>query len=246
MRVDMEVHQRTRILIGEEGLSKLKSSSLIIFGLGGVGGAAAEHLCRAGVGQLTIVDSDVVKESNLNRQIIALKSTVGRKKAIVLAERLADVAPDCVITPTVEFFSADNAELFDLASYDFILDCIDSLNPKIELISRAVNAGLRIITSAGAGGRLDPEGVRVTDLFETRNCPLARVMRKRLRARGINSPIPTVNTEALPLTPSAPLEPEELGRGRPRTPVGSISYLPPIFGAVMAGYVIRQLLQKPL
>ncbi|PLX46184.1 MAG: tRNA threonylcarbamoyladenosine dehydratase [Deltaproteobacteria bacterium] len=242
----MDAHQRTKILIGEDGLSKLRGASAIIFGLGGVGGAAAEHLCRAGVGRLTIVDSDVVKESNLNRQIIALRSTIKRAKALVLAERLADVDPKCTVLPIVEFYSAESADRFDLASYDFVLDCIDSLNPKVELISRAMGVGARIITSAGAGGRLDPEGVRVSDLFETRNCPLARVMRKRLRSRGVSGPIPTVNTQAPPLEPSAPLEPEELGRGRARTPVGSISYLPPIFGAVMAGYVIRELLQKPL
>lgn len=241
----MDMHERTRMLIGEKGLKKLSEASVIVFGLGGVGGAATEFLCRAGVGAITVVDFDKVKESNLNRQLIALRSTVGRPKAEVITERLREINPGCAVTPVEDFFAPDTAENFDLPAFDYVLDCIDSLNPKVELIVRCKTLGVPLVVSTGAGGRIDPTGVRVSDLFATRNCPLARHLRKRLRSRGISGPIPAVHTDT-PALVSEPLEPkaEDFHRGRARSPVGSISYLPVIFGAVMAGHVVKELVEE--
>jgi tRNA A37 threonylcarbamoyladenosine dehydratase len=241
----MDMHERTRLLIGKEGLSKLEKASVIVFGLGGVGGAATEFLCRAGVGAITVVDFDKVKGSNLNRQLIALRSTVGRPKAEVITERLREINPECEVTPIEGFFAPDTADEFDLQKFDYVLDCIDSLNPKVELIVRCTTLGVPLVVSTGAGGRIDPTGVRVSDLFTTRNCPLARHLRKRLRGRGVSGPIPAVHTDSPPLV-SEPLEPkaEDFHRGRARNPIGSISYLPVIFGAVMAGHVVQELVRE--
>jgi tRNA A37 threonylcarbamoyladenosine dehydratase len=247
IETEMDIHERTRLLVGQDGLDRLRRARVAVLGLGGVGSAAAEALCRAGVGRLMIVDFDKVAPGNLNRQLLALRSTVGRLKAEVLALRLADIDPGCELEVRAAFFAEDTAAEFDLGRFDYVCDCIDSLNPKTSLIAACAAAGVRVVTSAGAGGRTDPTGVAVGDLFAVRGCPLARHLRKRLRGRGLHGPVPAVHS-AVPAMRVKGAEPEEGGyrRGRPRTPVGSISYLPPLFGAVMAGYVVRSLLGEPL
>lgn len=241
------IHARTRLLIGDEGLARLQASRVAVFGLGGVGSAAAEQLCRAGVGGLMLVDFDVVREGNLNRQVLALRSTLGRPKAEVMAERLADIEPACGVEARVEFFAADSLAAFGLERFDYVLDCIDSLNPKVQLLHACVVRSLPVITAAGAAAKTDPVGVKVSDLFQTRNCPLARHVRRRLRGLGVREGIPAVHSEEHPRKIKG-AEPEEdfFQRGRARAPVGSISYLPPLFGCVMAGWVVRSLLGRPL
>jgi len=242
-----EIHARTCLLIGEAGLQRLRECRVAVFGLGGVGSAAAEQLCRAGVGHLTVVDFDVIRPSNLNRQLLALHSTLGRAKAEIMAERLRDVDPACQIDARVAFFAEDTAESFGLERHDYVLDCIDSLNPKVQLLRHCVGKGVPVVTAAGAAAKTDPMGVRVSDLFQTKNDPLARHVRRRLRGAGITSGIPAVHSEAFP-TRNRGAQPEEdfYQRGRARAPVGSISYLPTLFGCVMAGWVVRSLLGDPL
>lgn len=242
-----DMHARTRLLLGDEGLERLGRARVIVFGLGGVGGAAAEQLCRAGIGTLTLVDFDVVKESNLNRQLLALRSTLGRPKAEVAAERLADIAPTCRVEARRAFFGADTADEFRLETYDAVLDCIDALNPKVQLLHHCVTRGVPVVTATGAAAKTDPTGVRVVDLFRTRHCPLAKHVRRRLRNLGVGAPIPAVHSEELPRkVKGAAAEHDDFQRGRPRAPVGSVSYLPVLYGCIMAGWTVRHLLGDPL
>lgn len=240
------MHARTRLLLGDEGLARLARARVAVFGLGGVGGAAAEQLCRAGVGSPTLVDFDVIREGNLNRQIFALHSTLGRPKAEVAAERLADIAPACRVEARVEFFAAESAEGFGLEGYDHVLDCIDALNPKVQLLHHCVSRAIPVVTAAGAAAKTNPVGIRVVDLFRTRNCPLAKHVRRRLRNLGVTQGIPAVHSEETPLKVRAEPEADFFERGRARAPVGSISYLPVLYGCVMAGWVVRSLLGDPL
>ncbi len=239
-------HERTRLLLGEAGLAALRRSRVAVLGLGGVGGAAAEQLCRAGVGGMLVVDFDVVAPSNLNRQVVALRSTLGRPKVAALAERLGDIDPDCRVQARQAFFAADTAAEFCLADCDFVLDCIDSLNPKVALLHHCVAHGIPVITSTGAAAQTDPTGIRVMDLFRTRDCPLGRNVRKRLRKLGIHTGIPAVHSQRAPARCVGEPGEDFYRRGRLRAPVGSISYLPVLFGAVMAGYVVRALLGDPV
>ena len=173
--------QRTALLVGDDGVARLRRARVAVFGLGGVGSAAAEALVRAGVGTLVLVDNDVVSESNINRQLIALHSTVGRKKAQVMADRARDIRPDVNLEVRPVFFSADTAGAFDFPQYDYVVDAIDTVSAKVELICQATAAGTPIISCMGAGNKLDPTRFCVTDLSKTQMCPLARVMRQRLR-----------------------------------------------------------------
>lgn len=241
-----DIHARTRLLVGDAGMERLAAARVAVVGLGGVGSAAAEQLCRAGVGHLTLVDFDEVRASNLNRQLFALRSTLGHPKAEVAAERLADIDTGCAVDARVVFFAADTADSLDLAAHDYVLDCIDSLNPKAQLIHHCMEGGIPVITSTGAAAKTDPSGVAVRDLFETRSCPLARHLRRRLRNLGITGGVPAVHS---PVTPQKTVgrEPEEdlFHRGRPRIPLGSISYVPVLFGCIMAGHVVQHLLGEP-
>lgn len=241
-----DIHARTRLLIGDGGMARLAATRVAVIGLGGVGSAAAEQLCRAGVGRLTLVDFDEVRESNLNRQLFALHSTLGQPKAEAAAKRLADIDPGCTVDARVAFFAADTADSLDLIGHDYVLDCIDSLNPKAQLIHHCLEGGVPVITSTGAAAKTDPSGVAVRDLFETRNCPLARHLRRRLRNLGITGGVPAVHSPVVPQKAKG-REPEEdlFHRGRPRIPLGSISYVPVLFGCIMAGHVVQELLRTP-
>lgn len=238
------MHERTELLIGAEGLARLAGARVAVFGLGGVGGAAAEMLCRAGVGALTLVDFDRVAESNLNRQLLALRSTLGMPKAEAAARRLADIAPGCRVEALEALFCAEEAQRFDLAGHDFVVDCIDTLRYKAELIHACVAAGTPLAVSAGAGRRSDPTGVRMTDLYAIQGCPLSRVLRKRLRKKGVFGPIPAAACPAPP-EPPTPL-PEDEQAPTARRPIGSISFVPAVFGCVLAAYAVRHLLGDPM
>jgi len=230
---------RTRILVGDEGVERLGASHVLVAGLGGVGSFVAEALARAGVGALTLVDHDRVAPSNLNRQLVALRSTVGRLKADVMAERIADINPGCRVTVLPEFIDEDRMEDFVGGGFDLIVDAIDSLSSKVALIETSVRLGMPILSSMGAGGRMDPTRLRVGDLMETQVCPLAREVRSRLRRRGVGRGVTVVWSDESPIPPRPP---EDTGRGRPRAVNGTLSYMPSLFGLTLAGLAVRRLL----
>ncbi len=217
---------RTEALIGKENVEKLNKKSVIIFGVGGVGSYAAEAIARAGVGRITLVDSDCVSVSNINRQIIALHSTVGRKKTSVMRERILDINPSCTVTEMPVFYD-ENTEI-DFSEYDFIVDCIDSVDSKIRLIKEAKKQNVRIISSMGTGNKLCPERLEIADISATSYCPLARAVRTRLKKEGIYS-LPCVYSKEEP----------KKSEGVP----ASISFVPSCAGLLIASFVIRELIK---
>ena len=237
---------RTEQLVGHEGYEHLKQARVAVCGLGGVGAFAVEALARAGVGHLRVVDHDVVSPSNLNRQLLALRSTLGRPKAEVAAERILDINPDCEVDARRAFLNGDTvAELLEPRP-DVVVDAIDSVNAKAALLQAAVELGIPVVSSMGAGGRQDGSFIRVGDLPETDVCPLASMMRKRLKRRGITTGIRCVfslepcRNDLLP----DPVDVEAHdGPGRKRTPLGTVSYMPALFGLRVAQEVIQQILR---
>jgi len=230
--------ERTELLLGEARLKKLKNANVLVVGLGGVGAYAAELLCRAGIGRMTIVDGDVVEESNRNRQLPALISNNGKPKAEVLAERFSDINPDIELTVLNEFIRDEKTvELLKSQSFDYVVDAIDTLSPKVYLVFRAVELGLKVVSSMGAGGKTDPSKVQVADISKSYNCKLARMMRKRLSKLGVKKGVKVVfspeeiDEEAIRL---------EEGQNKKST-VGTISYMPPVFGCFIASAVIREI-----
>ena len=231
--------ERTGLLIGDDGLAKLAASSVAVAGAGGVGGFAAEMIARAGVGAMLIIDSDTVSATNKNRQILALDSTVGHPKTEVLAARLKDINPDLRLEVLDTYLEADNiATILDGRKIDYVVDAIDTLSPKTFLIYHALQRHLPIISSMGAGAKVDPSRIRIADISKTTDCALARAVRKRLRGMGISSGLPVVfSTE--PANPQAILEVED--EACKRTTTGTVSYMPALFGCYLASYVIRHL-----
>ena len=226
----MDMFDRTRRLIGAEALERLRKARVIIFGLGGVGGSAAEALVRAGVGRLTFVDADCVDATNLNRQIVATQDTVGMPKAEAMRARALAIFPEAQIEAVRAFYDAHTADRFDLRAYDYVADAIDSVSAKLLLIERATAAGTPIISVMGAGNKLDPSRFRVADIYATSICPLARVMRRELKKRGI-ARLKTVYSDEEPLPP----------QDGERSPA-SISFVPPAAGLVLAGAIVRDLI----
>ena len=222
--------EREQNLIGEAAVSRLKNAHVAVFGVGGVGAAAVEALARAGVGELTLFDGDSVSVSNRNRQLIALESTTGKPKVEVARARVLDINPAAQVYAHEVFYTADNADGFDLSQFDFIIDAIDMVSAKIELIVRASALGVPIISSMGTGNKLDPTAFEVCDLFSTSVCPLARVMRRELSRRGVQKLSVVYSKEA----PREPLCEDK------RTPA-SISFVPPVAGFILAGEVIKRL-----
>ena len=214
---------RTIKLRGEEGLSLLKASSVLIVGVGGVGSYAAEAVARAGVGRITLMDGDIVQPSNLNRQLVALTSTLGRNKAEVMAERIRDINPEAEVTALARFYEEDDA--LDLTEYDWIIDAIDSVIAKTALIKTAVEKDVNIVSAMGAAGKFDTQ-FKVADISKTSTCPLAKVMRKRLKETGIEH-LPVVYSEEKPVPRDGEL--------------GTLSYVPGSAGLCLAGYVIRSI-----
>ena len=233
--------ERTAMLIGEEGLERLSESCVAVIGVGGVGGYAAEMVVRSGVGRLIIMDSDDVSVSNKNRQLLALDSTVGRPKCDVLKERLLDINPQLDITVIKEYLEADAVESV-LGGYkiDFLVDAIDTLSPKMALIKYCMDRHIPLVSSMGAGAKTDATKVRLTDISKSFNCPLAFVVRKRLRRMGIRKGFQVVFSEELPKK-EAIVECDDRNK---KSLVGTISYIPAVFGCVCAQAAIESLLQK--
>ena len=239
--MDNDWTTRTALLLGTEGMRRLAASHVLVVGLGGVGAYAAEEIARAGVGRMTLVDADVVSLSNLNRQLPALHSTLGKPKAEVMAARLRDINPDLEIEVRNCFVRDEETEaLLDAAHYDFVVDAIDTLSPKTFLIYHALQRHLPIVSSMGAGAKVDPSRIRIADISKTTDCALARAVRKRLKGMGISSGLPVVfSTE--PANPQAILEVDD--EECKRTTTGTVSYMPALFGCYLASYVIRHLSQ---
>lgn len=227
---------RTEMMFGSEAVGKLASSRVAVFGVGGVGGYAVEALARSGVGALDLIDNDTVALSNINRQIIALRSTVGRYKTDVAAERIADINPDCKVRAYHSFFMPETAGEFDFTQYDYVIDAIDTVTGKIELVMRAEEAGVPVICAMGAGNKTDPTRFEVADIFSTSVCPLARVMRRELKKRGIKR-LKVVYSREEALRPAESRE-ETVRRSVP----GSNAFVPSVAGLIIAGEVIKDLI----
>ena len=241
----MDQYARSALLIGREGVEKLRMTRVALFGVGGVGGYVAEALARSGVGTLDLFDPDRVAETNLNRQIVALHSTLGRPKAEAMAERLRDIDPNLRVNVFPLFYLPENAEQVDFSVYDYIVDAVDTVAAKLDLAQQAYRRGIPIISAMGAGNRLDPTQLRVGDVFETQNCPLARVMRRELRKRGVPALQVAYSLEPAlkPLTrEAAELQAETAASVSPRrdTP-GSMAFVPASMGMAIAAQVVRNL-----
>ncbi len=240
----MNPYCRTQFLLGKEGMERLRKSTVAVFGLGGVGGYVVEALARSGVGRLELVDHDVFSITNLNRQILATRDVVGQDKVLVAARRIAAIDPEIQVNPRKIFYTPETAHLFDFSQYDYVVDAIDTVTGKLQLIQAAQAAGTPIISSMGTGNKLDPTAFRVADIYETSGCPLARIMRKECRKRGI----PHLKVVFSPEEPiSCTLPPDdpawaELPQGRNSLP-GSCAFVPGVAGLILAGQVIREIAQ---
>ena len=236
-------YSRTRLLLGRDGMEKLRNARVILFGLGGVGGYTAEALARAGVGHLDIVDDDTVSLTNLNRQILATHATLGMHKVDVAEKRIHDIDPTIEVRSYKTFYLPETADQFDFSQYDYVIDTIDTVTGKLSLIAQAKEAGVPVISCMGTGNKLDPTGFRVADISKTSGCALSRIMRKECAKRGIKG-VKVVYSEELPLTPfedpDDPLEPQREGSSRRSTP-GSTAFVPGTAGLIMAGEVIKDL-----
>ena len=221
-------------VLGEDGIEKLNNSRVIVFGVGGVGGFCAEALCRAGVGQIDIVDGDVVSVSNLNRQIIALHSTVGMPKVEVLRERLLDINPECKVSAHKLFYLPENADEIDLSKYDYVIDAVDTVSAKLEIICRAKALDIPIISAMGAGNKLDPTRFEVSDINKTSVCPLSRIIRRELKVRGVRD-LKVVYSKEEPR--------QNMGiDNESKKPIpSSLAFVPSVMGLIMAGEVISDI-----
>lgn len=236
--MESEMYSRTVRLIGEAGFARLRRAHVCLFGVGGVGGAAAEALVRAGIGRITLVDPDTVAASNLNRQLIATRETLGLPKTEAAAMRLHSIDPTCTVLERRTFYLPENAADFDFATYDYVLDAIDTVSAKLSLVAECKKVGTPIICAMGTGNKLTAEGLTVTDIEKTHTCPLAAVMRRELRKRGIKR-VKVVYSPVPPVQPT----PDAAAIGK-KQPPASISFVPPVCGYLMAGEVVRDLLRE--
>ncbi len=220
---------RTETLIGKDNVDKLSRAHVLVFGLGGVGSYCVEALARAGIGELTLVDGDKVCESNINRQLIATTKTVGRAKAEVQKERVLEINPNASVHTKQIFFLPENSGEFDFSKYDYVVDAVDTVTAKLEIILKAKSANTPVISSMGTGNKLDSTAFKVSDVYKTKVCPLAKVMRKELKSRGVDK-LKVVYSEEEPLK-------------KDRTP-SSISFVPPVAGLILAGEVIKDIINK--
>ncbi len=233
--------ERTSLLLGDEKLNKLKKANVLVVGLGGVGAYAAEMIARAGVGRMTIADADVVSESNINRQLIALHSTVGRHKTEVMAERLRDINPNIELTIVSRFIKDDETDaLLDSDNFDYVVDAIDTLSPKLALIKGALDRQISLVSSMGAGAKTDPAKMEICDIAKTHHCPLAHMLRKRLHKIGIRKGFTAVFSPE-PVREGAMILCEEQNK---KSNMGTISYIPATFGIGCASVVIRGLIDE--
>lgn len=230
----LHIFSRAELLLGEEGIKRLRGARVAVFGIGGVGSFAAEALARGGVGHMALIDGDTVSLTNINRQLIATQKTVGRLKTEVMAERIREICPETEIVEYPVVYGAENRDLLDFASYDYIVDAIDTVTSKLMLIEEAKKAGTEVISCMGTGNKLDPTRFEVVDISKTSVCPLAKVMRKELKDRGIKG-VKVVYSKELPIKPAVS---EETGK---RQIPGSLSFVPPVAGMILAGEVIRHI-----
>lgn len=226
---------RTGLLLGEEGLQRLKQARVIIFGVGGVGGYVAEALARSGVGAIALVDKDVVSISNINRQIIATTKTIGRPKTEVMKERILEINPQAEVSVHNCFFLPETAGEFDFEAYDYVVDAVDTVTAKIELVLKAQEAGTPIISSMGAGNKLDAAKFEVADIYQTSVCPLARVMRRELKKRGVKH-LKVVYSKEEAMTPLMQMSDESK-----RVIPGSVAFVPSVAGLIIAGEIVKDL-----
>ncbi|APC91471.1 MULTISPECIES: tRNA threonylcarbamoyladenosine dehydratase [Francisella] len=237
------ITQRTAILVNNSGLEKLENANIFIAGCGGVGSFVIEALARAGIGKLTIVDMDVVDSSNINRQLIALHSTIGIPKVQVMQQRIIDINPQCQVNALQTFINPDNSqELLTQQSYDYVIDAIDTLNAKVNLVKTAHQLGIKTISSMGAGGKTDPTQIKVADIYNTDVCALARVMRTRLKKQKVKKGIKAVFSTQKNIAPLPPKDPQPNQQGRSRATNGTLSYMPSLFGLTIAGIVIKEII----
>ena len=237
--------ERTRMLIGEEALKKLKNSRVAVFGIGGVGGYVCEALIRSGVGKFDLIDNDTVSVTNINRQIVATEKTIGLYKTDVMKERMLEINPDADITVRKCFFLPENSDDFPFSEYDYIVDAIDTVSAKIELVIKAQKNNIPIISSMGAGNKLDGSQFKVSDIYKTKMCPLAKVMRTELKKRGVKK-LKVIYSEEKPLKPvlDTSLEKETSFGEKPaekRFVPGSVAFVPSVAGLIMAGEVVKDL-----
>ena len=235
-----ERFERTAMLLGESAIERLKNAHVGVFGVGGVGGYVLEGLARCGVGKFTLIDNDTVSVSNINRQIIATDATVGRAKVEVAKERVLSINPSAVVGVRNMFFLPENAHEIDFSQFDFVVDAVDTVSAKIEIVLRCQAANVPVISSMGTGNKLDPTAFEVTDIYKTSVCPLARVMRNELKKRGVKKLKVVYSKEE-------PIKPENAGKetapGRRSTPA-SVSFVPSVAGLIIAGEVIKHLAEK--
>lgn len=234
--------QRTELMLGVDGIKKLKKASVLIVGLGGVGGMAAEMICRAGVGKMTIIDRDTISETNINRQIVALSSNINEPKGKVLGERLLQINPALELSVINDWMDADNTQqIIDENMFDFVVDCIDTLSPKVFLIKTCIDKKVPIISSMGSGGKLDPSKIQIDDISKTNYCALAKAVRQRLSKLGIRKGLTVVySTEVVNKSVVIPTE----GEMYKQSTTGTISYLPALFGCFLASHVIREIIKN--
>ena len=233
----MNAFSRTELLIGKRALEKLKNARVAIFGIGGVGGYAAEALARAGVGAIDLIDDDKICVTNINRQIYALNSTVGKNKVDVARDRIKDINPDCEVRVFKTFYTPETADAFDFREYDYVLDAVDTVTAKLSLAIKAQDAGTPIISAMGAGNKLDPTAFRVADIYETSVCPLARVMRTECKKRGVKK-LKTVYSEEKAVKHVCAGE-----VGARKIAPASVSFVPPVVGFIMAGEVVKDIIK---
>lgn len=235
--MDTKWLERTELLIKTENIKKLQNTNVLLVGLGGVGSFAAEFLVRSGIGKITIVDGDVIDITNINRQLPALNSTIGKSKALLLQERILDMNPSIQLRTINQFINPDETQtLVRSEQYDYVLDCIDSITPKLLLIKAAKQNGSKVISSMGAGGKIDPTKIKYADLSQTSICPFAYYIRKRLRYEGIRNGVMTVFSDETPIKESIK---ETDGSNYKRSFYGTSSYIPALFGLYMASWVIQ-------
>ena len=237
-----EITERTGILVNDKGIEKLENANIFIAGCGGVGSFVIEALARAGVGNLTIVDMDVVDPSNINRQLIALQSTIGMPKVEIMQRRINDINPECNVNALETFINPENTnELLTQYKYNYVIDAIDTLNAKVNLVKAAHELGIKTISSMGAGGKTDPTQIKVADIYKTDVCALARAMRTRLKKQKVKKGIKAVFSTEKGIAPLPPKDPEPNQQGRSRATNGTLSYMPSLFGLTIAGIVLKEI-----
>ena len=234
-----EEFSRTAMVYGEETIERLQKAHVAVFGVGGVGGFACEALARAGVGKIDLFDKDTVSLSNINRQIIALHSTVGMAKVDIMKERIKDINPDCEVNVYNVFYLPENADEYDLSKYDYIIDAVDTVSAKLEIVTRSRYSGVPVISAMGAGNKTDPTMFRVADIYNTSVCPLARVMRRELKKRGIDGLKVVYSTEE-------PKKCSNQDKNGEKPVPGSLSFVPSVMGLIIAGEVIKDIINNQL